>query len=147
MFLHPRKSQIDVVQSVGRVMRRAPGKKMGYVILPVGVPAGVPPEQALNDNEKYKVVWQILNALRAHDDRFDATINKASLGQDVSGNIEIIGVSGTQSEELEARHGDRSRPTIAQQEDWLRYRLRRGRGAQQRRRQRRSANRDEFLCR
>jgi len=102
MFLHPRKSQIDVVQSVGRVMRRAPGKKMGYVILPVGVPAGVPPEQALNDNEKYRVVWQILNALRAHDDRFDATINKASLGQDVSGNIEIIGVSGVQSEELKA---------------------------------------------
>ena len=46
MFLHPRKSQIDVVQSVGRVIRRADGKKMGYVILPVGVPAGVPPERA-----------------------------------------------------------------------------------------------------
>lgn len=102
MFLHPRKSQIDVVQSVGRVMRRAPGKKMGYVILPVGVPAGVPPEQALNDNEKYRVVWQILNALRAHDDRFDATINKASLGQDVSSNIEIIGVTGANSAELDA---------------------------------------------
>ncbi len=102
MFLHPRKSQIDVVQSVGRVMRRAEGKKMGYVILPVGVPAGVPPEQALNDNEKYKVVWQILNALRAHDDRFDATINKASLGQDVSGQIEIIGITAEQSEELKA---------------------------------------------
>jgi predicted helicase len=100
MFLHPRKSQIDVVQSVGRVMRRAEGKKMGYVILPVGVPAGVPPEQALNDNEKYRVVWQILNALRAHDDRFDATINKASLGQDVSGKIEIVGV--TRNPELEA---------------------------------------------
>jgi predicted helicase len=101
MFLHPRKSQIDVVQSVGRVMRRAEGKKMGYVILPVGVPAGIPPEQALNDNEKYRVVWQILNALRAHDDRFDATINKASLGQDVSGTIEIIGVTAD-SEELKA---------------------------------------------
>ena len=95
MFLHPRKSQIDVVQSVGRVMRRSPGKKMGYVILPVGIPAGVPPEQALNDNKKFRVVWQILNALRAHDDRFDATINKASLGQDVSGQIEIIGVTRT----------------------------------------------------
>ena len=47
MFMHPRKSQIDVVQSVGRVMRRAEGKKMGYVILPVGVPAGVEPEVAL----------------------------------------------------------------------------------------------------
>uniref|UniRef100_UPI0030DBBC85 DEAD/DEAH box helicase n=1 Tax=uncultured Parvibaculum sp. TaxID=291828 RepID=UPI0030DBBC85 len=100
MFLHPRKSQIDVVQSVGRVMRRAEGKKMGYVILPVGVPAGVPPEEALNDNEKYRVVWQILNALRAHDDRFDATINKASLGQDVTGKIEIVGI--TRHPELEA---------------------------------------------
>jgi len=102
MFMHPRKSQIDVVQSVGRVMRRAEGKKMGYVILPVGVPAGVEPEVALRDNDKYRVVWQILNALRAHDDRFDATINKASLGQDVSGNIEIIGITGAQSDELKA---------------------------------------------
>ncbi|MFV0645216.1 MAG: DEAD/DEAH box helicase [Sphingomonadaceae bacterium] len=102
MFLHPRKSQIDVVQSVGRVMRRAEGKRMGYVILPVGVPAGVPPEQALADNEKYRVVWQILNALRAHDDRFDATINKASLGQDVSDQIEIIGVGAASSDELRA---------------------------------------------
>jgi predicted helicase len=93
MFLHPRKSQIDVVQSVGRVMRRAPGKKMGYVILPVGIPAGVAPEEALNNNEKYKVVWQILNALRAHDERFDATINKMDLGVDVSGQIEVIAVS------------------------------------------------------
>ena len=69
MFLHPRNSQIDVVQAVGRVMRRAPGKRMGYVILPVGIPAGVPADVALNDNKKYRVVWQILNALRAHDER------------------------------------------------------------------------------
>nr|WP_221238559.1 type ISP restriction/modification enzyme [Roseospira visakhapatnamensis] len=102
MFLHPRKSQIDVVQSVGRVMRRAEGKRMGYVILPVGVPAGVEPEQALKDNERYRVVWQILNALRAHDDRFDATINQASLGQDVSDHIEIVGITGPGSPELDA---------------------------------------------
>ncbi|AQX21118.1 hypothetical protein Bcsk_004600 [Bartonella sp. CDC_skunk] len=100
MFLNPRKSQIDVVQAVGRVMRRSEGKKMGYVILPIGIPAGTPVEQALNNNEKYRVVWQILNALRAHDDRFDATINKASLGQNVSHVIEIIGV--TKSTELQA---------------------------------------------
>ena len=95
LFLHPRKSQIDVVQSVGRVMRRAEGKKMGYVILPIGVPAGLSPEEALKNNEKYKVVWQILNALRSHDDRFDATINKMDLGVDVSDHIEIISVSNT----------------------------------------------------
>ncbi|HEY9217260.1 MAG TPA: type ISP restriction/modification enzyme [Phenylobacterium sp.] len=93
LFMHPRKSQIDVVQSVGRVMRRAPGKSMGYVILPVGVPAGVEPEDALNDNERYRVVWQILNALRSHDERFDAMINKADLGVDVSDHIEVIAVS------------------------------------------------------
>ena len=92
LFMHPRKSQIDVVQSVGRVMRRAPGKNMGYVILPIGIPAGIPPSQALNDNEKYKTVWQILNALRAHDDRFDSMINKIDLGVEVSDRMEIIAV-------------------------------------------------------
>ncbi|WP_415902828.1 DEAD/DEAH box helicase [Neptuniibacter sp. QD29_5] len=95
LFLHPRKSQIDVVQSVGRVMRRAEDKKLGYVILPVVVPAGVAPEQALNDNERYKVVWQILNALRAHDDRFDATINKLDINKDSGGQIEVVAVSET----------------------------------------------------
>lgn len=93
LFMHPRKSQIDVVQSVGRVMRRAEGKRMGYVILPIGVPAGMTPEEALNDNDRYRVVWQILNALRSHDERFDAMINKASLGVDVSDHIEVIAVS------------------------------------------------------
>ena len=42
LFMHPRKSQIDIVQAVGRVMRKAEGKTLGYVILPVVVPAGVP---------------------------------------------------------------------------------------------------------
>ena len=93
MFMHPRKSQIDVVQSVGRVMRKAPGKKMGYVILPVVIPASVAPEKALDDNERYRVVWQILNALRAHDDRFDATINKLELNKDAGDQIEVIAVS------------------------------------------------------
>jgi len=100
MFLHPRKSQIDVVQSVGRVMRKADGKKLGYVILPIAVAPGVSAEKALNDNERYKVVWQILNALRAHDERFDSTINRIGLGEDVSDRIEII--DGTSPSELEA---------------------------------------------
>ena len=93
MFLHPRKSVIDVVQSVGRVMRRAKGKKRGYVILPVGIPAGMTPAEALNENEPYKVVWQLLNALRAHDDRFDSTINRIEFGEDVSSHIEVVAVT------------------------------------------------------
>ena len=91
LFMHPRKSQVDVVQSVGRVMRRAEGKQLGYVILPIGIPASLEPEEALNNNDKYRVVWQILNALRSHDDRFEAGINKIDLGEPNS-QIEIIGI-------------------------------------------------------
>lgn len=93
LFLTPRNSQVDVVQSVGRVMRKAPNKELGYVILPVVIPAGVEPEQALNNNEAYRVVWQVLNALRAHDDRFDAMINKLEFnGKDVS-RMEVVAIA------------------------------------------------------
>lgn len=103
MFMHPRKSQIDVVQSVGRVMRRAEGKKLGYVILPVAIPPDTKPEDALNDNERYKVVWQILNALRAHDERLDARINQAKIGEDISDKIELVRISSeTELKELTA---------------------------------------------
>jgi len=81
MFLSAKNSQIDVVQSVGRVMRKAPGKKYGYIIIPVVVPSDVEPDKALDDNERYKVVWTVLNALRAHDDRFNATVNKIELNR------------------------------------------------------------------
>lgn len=94
MFLNPRNSVVDVVQSVGRVMRVAPGKKYGYIILPIGIPADVPPEEALKDNQKYKVVWQVLQALRAHDDRFNATVNKIELNKKTPDNVQVIGVSG-----------------------------------------------------
>lgn len=79
LFMHPRNSVVDVVQSVGRVMRLNPGKDYGYIILPVAVPAGVAPSQALSDNRRFKVVWQVLNALRAHDDRFNAMVNSIAL--------------------------------------------------------------------
>ncbi|ORM37779.1 DEAD/DEAH box helicase [Williamsia sp. 1135] len=79
LFLHPRNSVVDVVQSVGRVMRLSQDKDYGYIILPVAVPAGVSPSQALADNRRFKVVWQVLNALRAHDDRFNAMVNSIAL--------------------------------------------------------------------
>ena len=56
-------------------MRRAEGKDFGYIILPVAVPAGMAPERALDDNKRFQVVWQVLKALRAHDERLDAAIN------------------------------------------------------------------------
>ena len=76
LFLSKRNSQIDVVQSVGRVMRTAPGKRYGYIVIPVVIPAGKDPKAELDNSDTFGVVWTVLNALRAHDDRFEATINK-----------------------------------------------------------------------
>ena len=98
LFLSARNSQVDVVQSVGRVMRKAPGKNYGYIIIPVVVPADVEPDKALDDNERYKVVWTVLNALRAHDDRFNATVNKIELNRQRTEQI-LIGRPGTSFDE------------------------------------------------
>ena len=93
LFLTPRNSQVDVVQSVGRVMRNAPGKKLGYVILPVVIPVGKEPHEALNDNKTYAVVWQVLQALRSHDDRFDAMVNKLELTGHDPRKMEVIAIT------------------------------------------------------
>lgn len=95
LFLTPRNSQVDVVQSVGRVMRNAPGKQRGYVVLPVVIPAGVEPHEALNDNQTYKVVWQVLQALRSHDDRFDAMVNKLELVGPDRSRMEVVAIADT----------------------------------------------------
>lgn len=89
LFLSPRNSLVDVVQSVGRVMRKAPGKDYGYVILPVAIDASEEPSVALRDNKRFKVVWDVLNALRAHDDRFEAMINTIDLDHSTGGKVSI----------------------------------------------------------
>lgn len=99
LFLTPRNSQVEVVQSVGRVMRTVKDKdgndlkKRGYVVLPVVIPAGMEPHEALNDNKTYKVVWQVLQALRSHDDRFDAMVNKMELVGPNTQKMEVIAIT------------------------------------------------------
>lgn len=86
LFLSPRNSEVEVVQSVGRVMRTFgrgtdKEKKYGYIIIPVIVPADMTPEEALDDNDRFRVVWTILNALRSHDENFNAHVNKINLNK------------------------------------------------------------------
>lgn len=104
MFLNPRNSIVDIIQSVGRVMRKTEGKKYGYIILPIGIPAGMEPEEALSDNQRYKIVWDVLQALRAHDDRFNNTINKIDLNRKKPDNIQVIGVTGTCDDDSEGKN-------------------------------------------
>lgn len=92
LFLSPRNSEVEVVQSVGRVMRSFKGKNYGYIIIPVIVPNDISPEEALNDNERFKVVWDILNALRSHDENFNAHVNKIELNKKRPPKITVGGV-------------------------------------------------------
>ena len=97
LFLSSRNSQVDVVQSVGRVMRKSPGKKYGYIIIPVVIPVGVDAAVALEKSDRFKVVWDVLNALRSHDDRFEATINQIELNKNKPKQI-LIGDGGAGDE-------------------------------------------------
>ena len=81
LFMSPRRSQVDIVQAVGRAMRKTDEKKEGYIVLPIAVPAEVDPVAALDDNERFAPVWGVLRALRSHDDRFNAEINHLDLNR------------------------------------------------------------------
>lgn len=93
IFVSPKNSQVDVVQSVGRVMRRSEGKKYGYIIIPVIIPEDVEGEEVLEKHANFKVVWTVLNALRAHDDRFNAEVNKIELSKKKPKHIIFGGVA------------------------------------------------------
>lgn len=111
MFLNPRNSQVDVIQAVGRVMRSfkdpesGEAKKFGYIILPIAIPEGATPETALKDNNRYRVVWQVLQALRSHDERMDATINQLDLNDGRPENILIEKISLTPKKNPQADVG------------------------------------------
>ena len=102
MFMTPRNSHVDIVQAVGRVMRKAEGKDYGYIILPVAIPPGTDPAEALNNNERFAAAWSVLRALRSHDDRFNAEINKIDLN-DNPGDTIIFGPGGDDDEDERQR--------------------------------------------
>ena len=99
IFLAPKKSQVDIVQAVGRIMRKFKDKEYGYIILPIVIPEGTTPESILDNNKKYEAVWQILNALRSVDERFSAMINKLELNRIKPENMDVIGIGEAPSDE------------------------------------------------
>jgi predicted helicase len=117
MFLSARNSQVDVVQSVGRVMRNfrkgQPGeKKYGYIIIPIVVPTGVKAEDALDKNDYFDVVWSILNALRSHDDRFEAKVQAINLNKKKTDNGTLFSRGGFKTDNKgEGKEAENHLPT------------------------------------
>ncbi len=88
LFLSPRRSVVDVVQAVGRAMRKAEGKKFGYIVIPIAVaPDGDYKKSILDSN--YNPTWQVLQALKAHDESFYDSLNQTDLRLN-NGKVSVI---------------------------------------------------------
>ena len=80
LFADPRQSAVDIVQAVGRALRPAPGKKMGYVIVPILHDEGAKPEHIF-DTIEFREVLTTLRALAANDDRIIEYFRAISQGK------------------------------------------------------------------
>jgi len=115
IFLSPKKSQVDIVQAVGRIMRKAEGKDYGYIILPIVIPTDETPETILDNNKNYETVWQVINALRSVDERFEAMIDKLNMAKPKQ--LKVIGV-GSAPEQMndQESNSDKANPVNVQTE-------------------------------
>lgn len=68
LFADPKNSDVDIVQSVGRALRKAPGKRVGHILIPICIPAGLDDDTALTSSS-FGAAWRILRGLRAMDPR------------------------------------------------------------------------------
>ena len=88
-FIDPRSSQIDIIQAVGRAIRLSINKKAGTIVLPVFIGQSDDPEQALQESN-FKPIWDVLNALKAHDDVLADELNqiRTELGRKGGGKVD-----------------------------------------------------------
>ncbi|MDO4590420.1 MAG: DEAD/DEAH box helicase family protein [Slackia sp.] len=105
MFLQPKKSRVEVVQAVGRVMRRFEGKDYGYIILPVVIPAGYTPEEALDNTDAFKVVWEIVQALRSHDERLEGSVNSLQYDMATTSVVQVINIDKNKGKDQNSGSG------------------------------------------
>jgi hypothetical protein len=81
-FIDPKESQVDIIQAVGRAIRKAERKRHGVIILPVYISSDEDEEKTLEDSS-FKQVWRVLRALRSHDDQLASELDnlRTNLGK------------------------------------------------------------------
>jgi predicted helicase len=81
-FIDPRSSQIDIIQAVGRAIRLSASKTAGTIVLPVFIEDGADPVASI-EASNFKPIWDVLNALKAHDDVLSAQLDqiRSALGR------------------------------------------------------------------
>jgi superfamily II DNA or RNA helicase len=85
-FIDPRRSEVDIVQAVGRAIRKAEDKTIGTIVLPVFISQSDDPEQRLNDST-FKPIWDVIRALRSHDEQLGNELDalRRAIGRGSSG--------------------------------------------------------------
>lgn len=91
-FLNPKSSQVEIIQAVGRVMRKSEGKNYGYVIIPIGIPPGAKSETILNEKKTFEIIWNVLRALRSHDSQMGVEANTVDLKKRMLSKVQWIGI-------------------------------------------------------
>jgi predicted helicase len=89
MFADPRRSAVDIVQAVGRALRPAKGKKMGYVIVPILHDAAAKPEDIFASGE-FQEILTTLRALAANDERIIEYFRSVSQGKQRSNGGSVV---------------------------------------------------------
>lgn len=85
-FISPKKSKVDIIQATGRAMRKADGKKVGYVMVPLYL------EQAKDESIEEAVartdlgdIWDVLQAMKEQDDVLEDIIRQLRIEKGRSG--------------------------------------------------------------
>lgn len=78
-FVDPKRSEIDIVQAVGRAIRLAEGKSFGTIVIPVFISDKDDPDEVLSTSE-FDQVWKVVNALRSHDESLGETLDELRVG-------------------------------------------------------------------
>jgi superfamily II DNA or RNA helicase len=95
-FIDPRSSQVDIIQAVGRAIRLSADKKVGTIVLPVFIAAGKDAEETI-ENSCFKPIWDVLNALKAHDDVLACELDQIRIGL---GKLQGRGVSAADLQKI-----------------------------------------------
>jgi superfamily II DNA or RNA helicase len=118
-FIDPRRSQVDIIQAVGRAIRLSSDKKIGTIVLPVFLATGKNAEDTLATSN-FKPIWDVLNALRAHDDVLADELDqiRTELGRRPGSGIRVDGMRKIMIDlptTVDARFGNALRTCLVEQ--------------------------------
>ncbi|GAA7315590.1 DEAD/DEAH box helicase family protein [Helicobacter pylori] len=111
VFFDGKSAMVDIIQAVGRVMRKATNKKRGYIILPIALEESEIQnlDEAVN-NTNFKNIWKVIKALRSHD---PSLVDEATFKE----KIKIFGSNDETNQDDEEACDERLKKDKTEQQD------------------------------